>query len=125
VAAAPEPTLNRTQNGVRTLEMCVSASVTGLAGGRSQKWTLSGADPSGCALRRFRYMCSVKNGVNGDMTYTWQDEGSRSGSPALAALWVRIRVRLVTSSRCARRDDLCHTERASRLESLLRQALHT
>ena len=53
----------------RTCEMCVSASVTGLAGGRSQKWTLSGgADPSGCARRRFRYMCSVKNGVNGDMT---------------------------------------------------------
>ena len=49
--------------------MWVSASVTGLAGGRSQKWTLSGAaEPSGCARRRFRYMCSVKNGVNGDIT---------------------------------------------------------
>ena len=69
VAAPPCASLTRMQHeSVRTLEMCVSASVTGLAGGRSQKWTLSGADPSGCALRRFRYMCSVKNGVNGDMT---------------------------------------------------------
>ena len=64
----------------RTLEMWVSVSVTGLAGGRSQKWTLSGADPAGCARRRFRYMCSVKNGVKGDMTCAHMTQGLVAGS---------------------------------------------